>query len=390
MHKNRFTKLLLNSDFVLVVFILFAVAAAVGQYLKGKPGESYTRYNNFIIFRESFHHLVHYIDLYINHEPEHFDYYKYSPAFAVAMAPFTFLPDLPGLILWDVMNALVLFFAIKNLPVKNETVKIYILWFVLIELMTTMQNSQSNGLVVAFLVWGFNQFEKRNVFLASLFILLSAYIKIYGVLACLLFLFYPDKIKFILYAALWMLVLTFIPLLFVNIDQLLLLYKSWYNIVMNDYSNEYGISLIGILHKWFHVEPGKNLLLLTGVLLLCLPLARTSFYKESNFRLTWFASLLLWIIIFNPRAESSTFVIAITGIALWFFNSEKKPVDVILVISALIITSFSPTDLFPRYLREQYVLPYVLKALPCILIWIKITIDLFTKKSFPDSVKVIT
>src|SRR6185436_6869546 len=97
--------------------------------------------------------------------------------------PFTFLPDLPGLILWDILNALILFFAIKNLPLKNENTKIYILWFILIELMTTLQNSQSNGLVAGFLIFGFNKIEKGNMLLASLFILLSVYIKIYGVLA---------------------------------------------------------------------------------------------------------------------------------------------------------------------------------------------------------------
>jgi glycosyl transferase family 87 len=382
MQKNKFIRLVMNPRFVLAVFILFALAAAIGQYLKGKPGEPYTRYNNYIIFRESFHHLIHNIDLYKNHEPEHFDYFKYSPAFAVAMAPFTFLADLPGLILWDLLNALVLFFALKSLPVKNENTKIYILWFILIELMTTMQNSQSNGLVAGLMVWGFNKFEKRNVFLASLFILLSTYIKIYGVLAALIFLFYPDKIKFVYYSLLWMLMLTFIPLLFVSFDQLLFLYKSWYNIVINDYSTEHGISVHGILYAWFHAEPEKSLLLVTGLVLLSLPLFRIHRYKELNFRLAYFASLLIWMIIFNHRAESSTFVIAVTGIALWFFNSEKKPVDVTLVVLAFLLTSFSPTDLFPKYLRDHFVLPYVLKALPCILIWTKITIDLIAGKDY--------
>jgi hypothetical protein len=298
------------------------------------------------------------------------------------MFPFTFLPDLPGLILWGLLNALILFFAIKSLPLKNQNAKIYILWFILIELMTTLQNSQSNGLVIGFLVFGFSKFEKGNIFLASLFILLSAYIKIYGALAALLFLFYPDKLKFILYSISWMLMLTFIPLLFVSFDQLLFLYKSWYNIVMNDYSTEYGISFPGILHAWFHMEPQKNLLLFAGLLLLAAPLLKISQYKEFNFRLTYFASLLIWIIIFNPRAESSTFVIAVTGIALWFFNAAKKPVNIALVILAFLLTSFSPTDLFPRYLREHFVLPYVLKALPCILVWIKITIDLIAGRNY--------
>lgn len=374
--KNKIITLFKNPNFILGIYILFSIAASLGQYLKGYPGEQYTRYNNFIIFRESFHHLIHNIDLYKNHEPEHFDYYKYSPAFAVAMAPFTFLADLPGLLIWNLLNALVLFFAIKSLPLKNKSALFFMLWFILQELLTTMQNSQSNGLVVGLLVWAFNKFEKGNVLLASLFILLSAYIKIYGILAAILFLFYPEKIKFILYSVLWIIVLSCVPLLFVSVDQLIFLYKSWYKIVAEDHSTQYGVSLLGLLHAWFKVDLNKNILLLLGLLLLGLPLLRVRLYKNLNFRLTYFASILIWLIIFNHRAESSTFVIAITGIAFWYFTSKKSNLDIFLVILAFLLTSLSPTDLFPPYLREHFVLPYVLKALPCILVWLKLTWDL--------------
>lgn len=381
MQKQKLKNLLLNPKFILGVYIIITIAASIVQYLKGHPGETYTRYNNFIIFRESFHHLVNSVDLYKNHEPEHFDYYKYSPAFAVAMAPFIFLPDLPGLILWNLLNSLVLFFAIKSLPIKSNHAKILMLWFILQELLTTMQNSQSNGLVVGLMVWGFNKFEKGNVFYASLFIMLSAYIKIYGLLAAVLFLLYPDKIKFILYSVLWIIVLSFIPLLFINPDQLIILYKSWSRIVAEDHTTQYGISLLGLLHSWFNASPDKNIIISSGLILLSLPLLRFKLYKELRFRITYFASLLIWLIVFNHRAESSTFVIAITGIAIWFFTSEKTPVDIGLVILAFVFTSLSPTDLFPGYLREHFVLPYVLKALPCILIWMKITIDLISDKN---------
>ncbi len=372
--------LLKNPKFILGAYIFFALAASTGEYLKGKEFGIFTHYNNFLIFRQSFPHLIHYIDLYKNHEPEHFDFYKYSPAFAIAMAPFTLVPDLPGLIAWNLLNALVLFFAIKSLPLKNDPAKIFILWFILQELLTNMQSSQSNGLVVALLIFGFNKFEKGNVFFAALFILLSAYIKIYGALALVLFLFYPDKLKFIFSCLLWVVMLTFIPLLFVSFDQLIFLYKSWYRIVAEDHAAQlqYGISLLGLIHTWFNTDPNKNILFLAGLTILCLPLIRINHYKELSFRINYFASVLIWLIIFNHRGESPTYIIAITGIAIWFFSSPKKIVDMYLVVFAFILTSLSPTDLFPRYLRTHFVVPYTLKALPCILIWIKITIDSLT------------
>ena len=68
------------------------------------------------------------------------------------------------------------------------------------------------------------------------------------------------------------------------------------------------------------------------------------------------------------------------GIAIWFIVVEKSNLNLFLFIFAVILTSFSPTDIFPRFLREQYVKPYALKVLPCIFIWIDITYRLLTHK----------
>ena len=38
-------------------------------------------------------------------------------------------------------------------------------------------------------------------------------------------------------------------------------------------------------------------------------------------------------------------------------------------VFAFILTSLSPSDLFPRYIRVNYVQHYSLKALPCVIVW---------------------
>ncbi len=372
---NKFFSLLRNQDFILAVYILFAIVASVTQYLKGKPGDQYTRYNNFMIFRESFHHLIQYLDLYAKFDTEHWDYYKYSPAFAVLMAPFSWLPDLPGLIIWNLINAGALFFAIKNLPIKNAEAKKYISWFVLLELLTSMQNSQSNGLIAALLVGGFNKLESKNYFIAALFLILSAFIKVFGIVACILFVFYPEKIKFILYSLCWAVVFICLPLIFISAEQLIFLYKSWLHLLTNDYDSSYGLSVMGWLYTWFHLENIKILILALGLIFLLIPLLKIKEYSSFSLRYNYFCALLIWLIIFNHKAESPSFIIAIMGVAAWYFNSPKTRVNTALIIIAFIFTSLSPTDMFPSYLRSHYVVPYVLKAIPCILIWIKINID---------------
>src|SRR5690606_38477454 len=94
------------------------------------------------------------------------------------------------------------------------------------------------------------------------------------------------------------------------------------------------------------------------------------------FRLNMLSSVLIWIIIFNHKAESPTFIIAVSGIALWFFSQQAKKENTILLILVFIFTCLAPTDLFPKYIRDNIFEPYVVKAVPCILVWLKISYDL--------------
>jgi hypothetical protein len=51
-----------------------------------------------------------------------------------------------------------------------------------------------------------------------------------------------------------------------------------------------------------------------------------------------------------------------------------------------VFTSLSPTDLFPRFIRKGILEPYVVKAVPCILIWAKIIWEmLFNKPSLKEA-----
>jgi hypothetical protein len=47
-----------------------------------------------------------------------------------------------------------------------------------------------------------------------------------------------------------------------------------------------------------------------------------------------------------------------------------------MMILLFVLTILSPTDLFPRYLRNEFVVPYSLKALPCVIVYLKILADM--------------
>src|SRR5207249_7450885 len=75
-------KVFFNPKFILAIYALLAIGTALQEYHLGSKSDTATHYNNFIIFRQSFFHLVHHRNLYSQYPDEHFDYFKYSPAFA--------------------------------------------------------------------------------------------------------------------------------------------------------------------------------------------------------------------------------------------------------------------------------------------------------------------
>jgi hypothetical protein len=387
--KHSVKSVFTHPQFLLLVYIIVIIVASLLQYFAATKtfGESpveYTRYNNYIIFKQSFFHLINKQDLYILYLQEQWDLYKYSPTFALLMAPLAILPDVLGLILWNALNALTLYVAIQTFPVQQDKVKVFILLFILQELLTNIQNSQSNGLMAALIILAFNSFEYRKVWLAALCILLAFYIKIFGIVAASLFLFYPDKLKFIGYSVLWGLVLLLLPLLVVSPGQLIFLYKSWQQMLAADHSASYGLSVMGWLYTWFGLELPKTLVLFGGVVLFCLPLLKIKSYQNEMFRMLFLASILIWIVIFNHKAESPTFIIAISGVGIWYFVQKRDTLNLILVILAFVFTSLSPTDLFPSFVKQQLVYPYVLKGAFCIFIWFRLLYQLLTDRYFPE------
>jgi hypothetical protein len=380
--KNRFKKIISDKRIILAIYILFALAASIQSLIGTKSyhdgGIVYNRFNNYTIFEKSFEHLKNHQDLYILYPEEHWDLYKYSPSFSVFFAIFNILPDWLGLSLWNLLNAIVLLLAIYYLPRLSSYHKGLILIIVLIELMTSMQNVQSNALIAGLIVLSFGLVEKNKSFWATLCIVFSMFIKLFGIVGFALFLFYPKKWKSALYALFWTGFLFILPLLFVDFEQYTKLFSSYMNLLTNDHDASFGYSVMGWIHSWFSIEINKNFIVAVGIIIFLLPFYQIKLYKEFAFKYLIVSSILIWIVIFNHKAESPTFIIAMTGAALWFVQSEKNTLNIILIASAFILTTLSPTDIFPRYLREEFVKPYTLKAFPCILIWIKIIYEMLT------------
>ncbi|HUR30344.1 MAG TPA: glycosyltransferase family 87 protein, partial [Saprospiraceae bacterium] len=380
---RQLTRWIFHKKFILALFLITALVASTQSLFLGQKkyiagGIEYNTYNNYTIFKRSFYHLANNEDLYFPYPLEHWDLYKYSPTFAFLFGGFALLPDMMGLPLWNILNALVIVLAVYYLPKLTNPQKALILLCCVVESMTAIQNEQSNGLVAGLLILAFGLCERKYFLLGALCIVLTVYIKIFGLIGFIWFLFYPDRWKFVLYGAMWLILLFFLPLLVIDFYQLKFLYKSWGLLLSQDHSLSQGLSVIGWLQSWFKIDPNKTVVAITGAILFLIPFLKWKLYRVYAFRLLSLASILIWIVIFNHKAESPTFIIAMAGASLWYFMQKRNWPDTVLFISALILTTLSPTDIFPFSFRREIIEPFVLKAVPCIFIWGRITYEMVT------------
>ncbi|MCP4231834.1 MAG: DUF2029 domain-containing protein [bacterium] len=340
-------------------------------------GREYTSYNNYILFKQSYYHLIEDQDLYSFYEEEQWDIYKYSPAFSVLFAPFAILPDAIGLCLWNILNAIIFVIAVYYLPEISDKHKATILLISMVELVTSLQSEQSNALIAGLVILAFGLLERNKIVWGTLIIVLTVYIKLFGIIAFSMLLFHPDKWKSVIFSILWSVVLFLLPLIAVSFSQLLFLYGRWGNLLMNDYTSSSGqLSVMGWLYTWFGITINKIYIMLAGAVAFIIPFARLNLYKYYKYRLLILTSMLLWVVIFNHKSESPTYIIAMAGVSIWFVTQPSSIPNILLFIAALLLTSLSPTDIFPVYLREGFFKPYVLKAVPCIFIWVKIIYDI--------------
>jgi hypothetical protein len=147
------------------------------------------------------------------------------------------------------------------------------------------------------------------------------------------------------------------------------------------------ISLLGMTHRVTGLEFSDLWLILPGLVMFGIPYLRISQYQHMAFRQTLLASVLMFTVLFSTGSESSGYIIALVGVVIW--NTavpwQRNRWDVALLVFVFVLSSLSPSDLFPAYLRKEWVQPYALKALPVTIVWLKLCWEMWTKNYEPIS-----
>jgi hypothetical protein len=352
-------------------------------------------HNNYFVYKYNFYHVLEQVNLYKTDPAHYFDLNHYGPIFSYIIAPFALMPDAVGVVLWVMFTAWLLLFAIKQLPIKQNRYLI-ILLLCAHELMTSAANVQINPLIAALIIFSFTFIRNKQDFWAALMIALGTFIKLYGVVALAFFFFSDNKIKLIGYLIFWSVVLFVLPMALSSPAFIVQTYQDWYADLLyknglNVLSTREDVSVMGMVRKIAFPHLSNIVVLLPGVVLFALSYLRIKLFSNLNYQLLILSSTLIFPVIFSTGSESPTYIIAFVGVAIWYINGERpvSKLDIALLIFALILTSLSPSDLFPKYLKEHYVDPYALKALPCFLIWLKTIYETLFRKFTDKDLKAI-
>jgi hypothetical protein len=365
-------------SWLLALYFVTIIVVAIGKAY-GHRGPD----NNFLIFRWSFLNLAAGNDMFAAQPQHHTDLYKYSPSFAVLFAPFALIPFALSLALWDALNALLLFFAVDRLlPSRQAAIALALIY---LEVLRSMQRSQSNSLVTALVILASLAFEQRKQLGAAFAIAIGAAVKIFPLAALALAIFYPRKFRFALWMLVAMVVVLALPLLVVSPTELAAQYQSWRAVESIDALSVGGGGGGGLyggvmqqLRLIFGVSWPNWPVQLAGTVLLMLPLAKWRNWEFAEFRLRFLCALLVYMVIFNHQSESPSFVIAVTGIAIWFVSTPRSWWHTTLMVLTILIVSISSTDITPKSWQQNFFVHYRLKTIPCTLAWLTMMWELLT------------
>ena len=120
--------------------------------------------------------------------------------------------------------------------------------------------------------------------------------------------------------------------------------------------------------------------MLFGLALLSTPLIYYKKYTNYQFRVLYLAFILIWMVVFNHKAESPTFVIAMAGIGIWFLNSNRNGYQYLLFIGSILFTSLWFTDLIPAQFKNGLLDRNYVKQFFPILCLLAIYVELLVMK----------
>ncbi len=367
---------------ILWLWIALSVIAAVLKYNRTD--------NNYRIFRGVFWHTLQCTSLYAEYPLEYYDVNHYGPFFSLVIAPFALMPIPLGLVFWCIALSLTLYFAITRSTFSSWQ-QMFVLWFCSETLLTSLFMQQFNITIAAIIIASYALIEKERDFWAAFLIVLGTFVKLYGIVGLAFFFFSRHKGKFVLSLLFWGVVLFVAPMIISSPGYVVSQYHEWFVCLVekngeNLASQAQNISALGMVRRVLGNPQYSDLLILAPALVLfALPYLRFKQWRNEGFRMTLLASVLLFTVLFSTGSESSSYIIALSGVCVWYFAApwQRGKADIWLLVFVFLLSSMGSSDLYPRAIKREYIQAYSLKALPCLIVWVKLCWEMMAKNYQP-------
>jgi hypothetical protein len=370
--KVRLQSQILDQRLLLLIYVFAALIVSIQRGVFGFP-------NDFAIFRASFWNLLAHKDLYVLRLDQAHDYFKYSPSFALLFAPFAVLPFAAGLFVWNLVNALSIFFALRLVLLREQ----WALGQVLIALPTlrSIQSAQSNALVAALIILAFVSFERGWLWRGAISIALGAVIKIFPLAALTFALPRPDRLRAILFTVLSTAILVALPLLIISPDALAVQYHSWGALERRE-AGLVGSSVMEIFRSASINWPVWTFQLIGSAIILAVLILRMRDWKDRTLRLQFLGFVMVFCVVFNHRAERQSAVIALCGMVIWYLASHSRRAAWRTALFTIVyfLVAVSGTEIVPGSIKH-ILAPQARFSIPLTFLWLVMLGDLTLMRS---------
>jgi hypothetical protein len=341
--------------------------------------------NNYRIFKGVFYHTINQTNLFDFYPNEYFDKNHYGPFFSIIIAPFAIFPDNIGIILFILANTIILLWSLKKLPFSSYQYFI-ILLLLLNDIANSAANTQINPSIAAMIILAFLYSNKGKEFWATFFIFIGMFIKLYTIVGLVFIIFSPHKIKFIAYSAMWSVLFFVLPMLISSPSFIFQSYIDWFHELVtknnsNALSDMQDVCIQGFFRRIFsNTAISNSPFILGGFILYALPFLRFKQFKRDSFKYMILAITLIFPVIFSSSSESSTYIIAIAGFAIWvaLFKEYHTTLSKTLIFLVILFSILSVTDLFPYNFRTEIIYPYKIKVISVAFLWLYLIYQMLT------------
>jgi len=289
-------------------------------------------------------------------------------------APFAMVPYAVGLLLWNVTNAAALCTAMVLLLTPRAAA--CALSIVFLEALGAMQNTQSNGLCAALMIFSLVALEREHVVWGAAAVASGAAIKVYPLASGLLGLVSPKRWSHLWWCVAMGAVFLLLPLLLTSPTTLFEQYRSWVVLQRADTAKIAMYWIGGVVEQLMGTPVPHLPVQLFGVLwTVLIAMYAQRQWSDAVLRRLFLASLLLFAVVFNHMSESPTFVIAFAGIGIWWSVLPRARWRDAIVLLALLVGSVGGTDAVPKHIRLAWIVEPRLKAWVTIVAWCAVQYD---------------